>query len=79
VNKRTPAEERRARELAKLDEDAAKGLADMRLTFRRLLLGASCAIAAALLVVVILEANKPRPRAPGPAKPVTVEILPSRP
>jgi hypothetical protein len=79
VKNRTPAEEKRARELAKLDDDASQGLADMRLTFRRLLLGALGAVATAGLVVAVLEANKPRPGAPPPPKPVTVQILPLRP
>lgn len=79
MNKRTPAEEARARELAKLDEDAGKGLSDMRFTMKRLVFGALCAVGAASLVVLVLELNKPRPGLPGTAKPVPVQILPARP
>jgi hypothetical protein len=75
----TPEDEA-ARELAKLDELAREGLGDMRFfTLRKVVFGIVCGVAAAALVVLILEAHSPRPKAPAPAKPVTVQILPAKP
>lgn len=75
----TPEDEA-ARELAKLDELARKGLGDMKFfTLRKVVLGIACGVAAAALIVLILEMHSPRPKAPAPAKPVTVKILPAKP
>jgi hypothetical protein len=74
----TPEDEA-ARELAKLDEEARKGLGDMRFfTLRKVVFGIACGVAAALLVVLILEMNSPRPKGPAAGKPVTIQILPAK-
>ena len=73
----TPEDEA-ARELAKLDELARNGLGDMKFfTLRKVVFGIACGVAAAALIVLILEANKPRIKTPAQAKPVDVQIVPA--
>ena len=75
---RTPDEDRE-RELEKLDQRATKdGLSEMRLGPLRWLAGAILAVAAAALVVLILELNRPDPAKapPPPSKPVVIQIVP---
>lgn len=67
------------RKLAQLDEAARRGgLRDMRHGPLKWLVAALCAVAAALLVVFILEANKPPAPGAAPPKPVMIEILPRK-
>lgn len=73
----TPEDEA-ARKLAKLDEQARTGLGDMRFfTLRKVVFGIACGVAAATVIVVIFEANKPRMKTPAQAKPVDVQIVPA--
>jgi hypothetical protein len=46
---------------------------------RKVVFGIACGVAAAAIIVLILEVNSPRPGAAAPGKPVTVQILPARP
>jgi hypothetical protein len=67
------------RKLAKLDEAAQSGgLRDMRHGPLKWLVGALCAVVAAMVVIFVIEANKPRMNGHiPPAKPVMIEIVPA--